>query len=250
MPVIKARTVLFDYGNTLEMDPFDEIINKFYDRAGFASGILSVLDNWKKSNKELNWKYASHFSQEEPFIQAALKRAGYTADVSATLAPELLLEYRKNLEIHRAGDPRREVIRKVFEGLKAKGLTIGIVSNDREWAPEACMRAYGVHKLLDRIYTSEELGVEKPDPEVFRKVCADMNIEPRELCYVGDDPVRDIQCPKQLGISAVLYVPPGKYKQSESWRDYNAKISESPDAVIENLEELLDIIEPIPTPAS
>ena len=48
MPVIKARTVLFDYGNTLEMDPFDEIINKFYDRAGFASGILSVLDNWKK----------------------------------------------------------------------------------------------------------------------------------------------------------------------------------------------------------
>lgn len=245
--VIEAGAVLFDYGNTLEMDPFNTILKRhkqdFLDilqRHGYGS--LMFPEYWQRANKEMNWKYASHFSQEEPFIQRALEAYNVPAAKRTVLAPKILTAYRRFLTQHRTKYPNKFIVKEVLTSLKEKKKLRGILSNDREWAPRSCMETYGVLDLFNNIFTSESIGLEKPDPKIFEHVCDAMATEPEDMCYVGDDPVRDIQCPKQLGIKTVLFVPPGKYKQSESWRDYNAKISERPDAVITDLRELPKLI--------
>jgi FMN phosphatase YigB (HAD superfamily) len=62
------------------------------------------------------------------------------------------------------------------------------------------------------------------------------------VTYVGDDPARDVDAAKNQGLNAILYsVDRDRY--SEPWRDYHVAMKNPPDAVIEDLVELLDIIE-------
>ena len=244
---IAAKAVLFDYGNTLEMDPFNDILEKhgqeFVEilRRKYKVQEEDFLEAWRTANGKMNWPYASHFSQEEPFIQRALKDCGLE-QAGPIFAPAILAAYRLRLTEHRKASPTAPVVRDVLGGLKRKNKIVGIVSNDREWAPGACMKAYGAYGFLDAIFTSEGIGIEKPDPRIFERVCDHLNVNLNDICYVGDDPVRDVQCPKKLGIKAVLFVPPDKYKQSEDWRNYNSKINKKPDAVITDLRELLELI--------
>jgi FMN phosphatase YigB (HAD superfamily) len=65
---------------------------------------------------------------------------------------------------------------------------------------------------------------------------------PNLVTYVGDDPARDVDAAKSQGLNAVLYsVDRDRY--GEPWRDYHVAMENPPDAVIEDLAELLQIIE-------
>lgn len=52
-----------------------------------------------------------------------------------------------------------------------------------------------------RIYTSESLGVYKPEKEFFEAILRDLNISPLEMLFVGDSLRDDIFGPSQLGIT-------------------------------------------------
>jgi FMN phosphatase YigB (HAD superfamily) len=91
------------------------------------------------------------------------------------------------------------------------------------------------------VETSESIHVEKPDPRVFRHMLAYFQAGPREIVYVGDDPVRDVEAAKRVGLRAIhLKLDPASF--SESWRDYNAVSAFMPDATIEQFTQLPDII--------
>jgi len=255
---INCKAVLFDYGNTILMDPFNKIVDTrgyeiakstIFDNTFSTQYVYQFLDNWKEANKELNWTFASHFAQEEPFIQYALKKSGIPEQTRSWVAPKILDLYRESLIGKIADDKKHNSsVYGALKKLKSKGKTIGVISNDREWAPAAAMESMGVFSLFDRYYTSEGLSMkygevmEKPGREIFTKVADEMSLNLEDICYVGDDPLRDIETPKSLGMKAVLFKPAPEYRSSEKWRNYEEKISKKPDAVIGDLNELDDII--------
>lgn len=246
---LRGNSIVFDWGNTLVLDPFDDLKDKVGQVSvglakknfGFDLDKNLFIDAWSESNNNLSFQFASHFSQEEPFIQAGLLGAGVPAEIRALLGPAILLEYRKSFKELLLNSPRKEGVRSTLEGLRLRGKHLAVISNDRRFTPESSLTWLGVVDLFDHFLTSEEIGIEKPDPRIFDVASKRFGQPLSDIIYVGDDPIRDVETAHKAGVKAILYVPPEKYRSNNSWRR-NSPSSETPEAIIENFADLLTVI--------
>jgi HAD superfamily hydrolase (TIGR01509 family) len=78
----------------------------------------------------------------------------------------------------------------VLRRLHAAGVPVAVVSNIG-WDPRPVLREYGVAEYLPDLVLSDELGVMKPDPEIFRTACARLGVPPQQTVMIGDNPVAD-----------------------------------------------------------
>lgn len=56
---------------------------------------------------------------------------------------------------------------------------------------------------FDRIFTSEELGVYKPDVEFYLEILRRTGYSAEEVIFMGDSPEEDVSAPQRLGIFSV-----------------------------------------------
>jgi HAD superfamily hydrolase (TIGR01509 family) len=80
--------------------------------------------------------------------------------------------------------------RATLEALRAAGVKVGVVSN-AGWDVRIQFVAAGIHELVDAYALSYEIGVIKPDPELFLRPCKDLGVEPGRALMVGDTPIPD-----------------------------------------------------------
>jgi HAD superfamily hydrolase (TIGR01509 family) len=90
--------------------------------------------------------------------------------------------------------------------LRAAGLRLGIVSNSDGRVEEA-LAASGLREYFDVVIDSSLVGVEKPDPAIFRAALDALGIRPEEALYVGDLYEVDVVGARAAGIEAVLLTP-------------------------------------------
>lgn len=247
---IQGQSIIFDWGNTLVFDPFDDLkyiaaskgLEYSKKNYGVEFDLERFIGDWSSSNENLSFQFASHFMQEEPFIQWGLKSAGVADDVRALLGVKILEIYRMEFRSKLMNDPRKELLKKVLTSIRDMGKQTAIISNDRTFSARTTFAWMGIESLIDYYLPSEIIGFEKPDPMVIRVAAEYFGHNPEQIIYVGDDPVKDIQLAHRAGAKAILSIPPAKYRSSTVWRDYE-KHPDQPDATIESLEELLDVIE-------
>ncbi|MCX6711004.1 MAG: HAD family hydrolase [Candidatus Woesearchaeota archaeon] len=246
MKKISCDAVVFDQGNTLVMDPFKaalrksrEKLSRILKRNGVKMSAGRIEKEWTLSNSAIDFPFSGHFVQEEIFVQDFLKRAGINMDTIIMLAPLLLSEYRKHYLIEVKAQLKKRKIKKLLIELKNKGKKIGIFSNDKSIGLNSVIDACGIREYFEYIEASEELGKEKPDPAVFKRIEEKMGVARRRIVYVGDDPVRDIRPAQRSGMRTILYRVNGSYH--EKWRNYDYSKC-SPDAEVRNLLQVLSII--------
>ncbi|UJF32295.1 HAD-IA family hydrolase [Paenibacillus hexagrammi] len=89
-----------------------------------------------------------------------------------------------------------------LERLRDLGLRLGVISN---FAPtlKAILKSKGVYHFFDPVIVSTEVGLEKPDPAIFRLALKMANVEAKDVLYIGDHETNDIWAPNQEGIEAV-----------------------------------------------
>lgn len=246
---LTGTSIVFDVGNTLVFDPFDEILPKVITKAtGLAAQKYNLTLNnqafsqsWSKANNSLNFPYASHFCQEEPFIEAGLSEIGVLEKIRGSLATDILTIYRHSFRQWLQQDPRRVELRETLKQLRDRNKHLAVVSNDRKYATPFMLEGLGIIDLFDHIITSEEIGIEKPDPRVFEEAARRFQKSISDIVYIGDDPIRDIQCAHQAGAKAILYIPPEKYRTSKGWRDYSSRTDE-PDATVERFSDIPGVV--------
>lgn len=245
---MKIDTLIFDYGNTLVLDPFLKILetrsNKFRERLntkGYKNKWQYLAQSWVVANKRLNLPFISHFYQEKRIIELALRRAKIDKKDVSTISQELLNIYREGFREVLTEDIRRIEIKQLLIFLRKKGLKLGVLSNERAFALDLALSYYGIIDLFDLVLSSEKVKAEKPDVMVFHYALEDLNSRPETSMYVGDDPMRDILPAKKIGMKTVLYVPPPEYSFSASWRNYGHQRI-NPDFVIKKLIELKQIV--------
>jgi putative hydrolase of the HAD superfamily len=92
--------------------------------------------------------------------------------------------------------------------LRQAGLRLGVVSNSDGRVEEA-LEAAGLRPYFDVVVDSTLIGVEKPDPAIFRAALAALEVPPEAALYVGDLYEIDVLGANAASIPAVLLVPPG-----------------------------------------
>jgi HAD superfamily hydrolase (TIGR01549 family) len=245
---IPADVVAFDFGNTLLLDPFDETLGRIGDEVrsaltlhGCDASESDLFVAWTQANREVNFQYASHFMQEEPIVQEALKRLGMPSQERALAAPEVLRVYREAFKSVLEELPMEET-RAMLRDLKGRGKGLVVLSNDREFATPTMLRWMGLFDCFDLVLTSEEMGLEKPDPRIFEVLSQRLRCAKQRIVYVGDDPLRDVSAGKSAGLSVILYAPPQMKHYSAPWRDYSLSPEHQPDAVIQSLSEVAPVV--------
>jgi putative hydrolase of the HAD superfamily len=80
---------------------------------------------------------------------------------------------------------------------------IGIVTNGPTEVQRAKLQLLGIDPLVDFVLVSEEFGVAKPEPEIFREALRLAGVTPVEAVFVGDSAEFDIAGAQAAGIPTV-----------------------------------------------
>jgi HAD superfamily hydrolase (TIGR01509 family) len=162
-------------------------------------------------------------------IRMATAAIGIDADEAAQAAA--LAAYRRAWSTHLDARPDAAA---VLTALQDRGLRTGLLSNThwpRDWHEEA-LAADGLVDLLDvRLYSSE-LTHMKPHPIAFQALLDAVGATAERAVFVGDRPHDDISGAKALGLRTV-------------WirNDHVPAYDVEPDAVIDELAELVDVVD-------
>ena len=76
--------------------------------------------------------------------------------------------------------------------LHDQGIRIGICTDMTAHIQHRKIAALGLASCLDAMVTSEEAGVEKPNPKIFRDCLRKLHAEPNEAIFIGDSFERDV----------------------------------------------------------
>jgi HAD superfamily hydrolase (TIGR01509 family) len=98
----------------------------------------------------------------------------------------------------------------VLDRLRGRGLRLAVVSNSNGMVAEI-LRSVGLADLVDTIIDSGLVGVEKPNPKIFRKAAAAVGVQPEEAVHVGDLYSIDVLGARAAGCRAILLDPAGAW---------------------------------------
>ena len=103
--------------------------------------------------------------------------------------------------------------REALERLRADGITLALISNTMR-TPGATLRQVmdreGLLKFFAHATFSDEVGVRKPAPEIFRMTLERIGAASGSAVHVGDDPVHDVAGAREAGLRVVQVVGGGR----------------------------------------
>jgi len=103
-----------------------------------------------------------------------------------------------------AGEVDEEVLA-VVRGLRGR-CRVALLSNATTRL-RADLDRLGLTGVLDEVFSSAELGLAKPDADVFRVVCARLGVAPSECGFV-DDTAGHVRAAEAVGLVGHRYVSP------------------------------------------
>ena len=118
-----------------------------------------------------------------------------------------------NLSVKDIVSKHLEIFQKIIEDLNEE--VISLIKKLRENYSVVCLvnaeldvvplvRRRGIYDYFEHAYISTELGMEKPNPEIYRVVLNDLNCKPSEAIFI-DDKENNINSARKLGINSILY---------------------------------------------
>lgn len=93
---------------------------------------------------------------------------------------------------------------------RAAGARVAVISNS-DGHVRAILARLGLVGGLDFVLDSSEVGVEKPDPRIFRLAAERAGVRPEEAAYVGDLYSVDVLGARAAGLRPVLLDPGGHW---------------------------------------
>ena len=144
-------------------------------------------------------------------------------------AEKLLADYLQEFKYHCIPFDH---LHSMLQQLKAKGLRLGIITNGYGQFQLDNIRALGIEKEFETILISQWEGVKKPDPIIFQRALAELDVKAEESVFVGDHPLNDVKAAKQVGMIGI-------WKRDVWWEEQKVDA----DYILDDLLEMLKIIE-------
>lgn len=207
----KIKWIFFDMGHTL-LDEDDTHLSRI-----------------KLSTQELNNRGIN--ITEEEFYKVCCEMAEQNLNAYPAAAKKLgaqkILLYDRNAE-----KPFPETIPTLKE-LKLRGYKLGIIANQPGGAVKR-LHKHGIMEYIDFVSSSDELGLEKPNFNIFEFTLNTLGTPPHEAVMVGDRVDNDVKPAKKLGMTAVKINKGFHRFMKQDEETYKA------DYVIDTLDEMLN----------
>jgi HAD superfamily hydrolase (TIGR01549 family) len=203
------ETLLFDFGGTLDADgvAWKERFHALY----LAEGVDMTAE-----------AFAPAFFAADDALVGALPPAAGLAETVHALAANLEAEIARRAGAAKAridGDRARRVASRFLKDMSAifarnrpvletlgERYRLGVVSNFYGNLEAACLSS-GLAPLFAVMTDSCRVGVEKPDPAIFRAALEQLRASPETALYVGDSLKRDCEGARRSGMGFIWVAP-------------------------------------------
>jgi putative hydrolase of the HAD superfamily len=124
----------------------------------------------------------------------------------------------------------------VFEVLSYTDLILGIISAGLAIKQAEKLVRLDLVKYLhpQAIFISEQIGISKPNIKLYQKACDRLDLDPKVVMYIGDNPVMDIDPTNKLGMITVRNRRGSRYDGAEG--------TTIPDYEIQDFHDLLALL--------
>ncbi len=205
-----VRAIFFDAGNTLLRMDYAAIVEALAARGVRTTAEAVQRAEWRarvRLDTEL-FTPAARTSTESAasagrYVALMLAELGVGDGAVARAMAEWRRTYNPPVGVWGRADPDAEA---ALALARAAGLTAGVISNSNG-AIRSILEGLGLARHLAFVLDSSEVGVEKPDPRIFRLALERAGLGPGEAVYVGDLYSVDVLGARAAGLSAVLLDP-------------------------------------------
>jgi putative hydrolase of the HAD superfamily len=195
MPADRPAAILFDAGGTLILqDPLEmgtrlgiPIDPEMAHRAHYHA--MAEYSDLRLGGEEADWdwwleRYFTLLEVEDPHLAGDRIQRGYAL---------------WNHPIDGVAD--------TIAGLKREGVRVAVVSNS-DGTVRASLGRAGLLDLFEFVLDSHEVGVSKPEPEIFHAALDRMGLTPEGAWYVGDSVFHDVNGARATGLAGAVLVDP------------------------------------------
>ncbi|MBR7836494.1 HAD-IA family hydrolase [Actinospica durhamensis] len=189
-PVPPIEAVLFDFANTLfRMLPTEQFLTRIWERAGREPGSIDAVEVAAQVRAAAGLAHVveAQFERDTSPQRHRDATLAWFREVPALAGVEELA-YEQVL-LAETWYPYPDTA-PVLRELAARGIPVGVVS-DIPFDLRPIFAGHGLGEHVAAYALSYELGLEKPDPRMFLKACADLGADPRRTLMVGDNAPRD-----------------------------------------------------------
>jgi putative hydrolase of the HAD superfamily len=148
-----------------------------------------------------------------PYFEGTLEAAG----VPQPLVPAVLETWSERQRAVGLWVKPMEGAREALEGVRAAGLRVAVISNSDGRAEQHIVDC-GLRDQVEFVVDSGLVGVEKPDPRIFRLALERMGVPPGQAVYVGDVRSVDRHGAEGAGLHFILVDGTGTYGREDERR--------------------------------
>ena len=124
----------------------------------------------------------------------------------------------------------------VLKELKKRKYKLGVISDAPHLKLWLRMTEARLTDYFDVVVSAEEAGKTKPESAPFLMALDKLKVRPEQVLYVGDNPKRDIQGAKVLGMKTAL----AEYGMQEGHKKHLK--GNKPDFILKDIRDILKIV--------
>lgn len=209
------RAAFFDAGNTLIHLRFGRMAEAFAAE-GLGRQVEAIRAAERRARVRLDPIVAREGTTEaadimQAYLRLILEESGVPWDGRG---PRLVDRIRALGRVEPLwGEPDPDA-RAVLDDLRRRGFAVAVISNS-DGRAESSLREAGLLEAVDFVLDSHVVGVEKPDPRIFRLALERASVAPAEAVFVGDFYSIDVLGARRAGMTGILLDPVGAWGERD-----------------------------------
>lgn len=217
------KAVIFDLDDTLYAE-------SSYMRSGFAAVAAHLADKLGVDSDRLRRRMVGLEREHGrgKVFDTVLSEHGAHSQIRVR---SLVLLYRT----HRPDIALFPGARELLLRLRAAGLRVGLITDGQATMQRNKIAGLGIADLFDAVVCCDELGADcwKPSRVPFEVALELLGVAPAHATFVGNDPARDFEAPRALGMRTVQLRHPEAVARD---------VSPYADVVTESLNDIPDLL--------
>ena len=210
------KTFLFDFDGTLvdSMPTFGAVMVRILDERGIAYGedILKIIT-------PLGYRGTAEY-----FRTLGVKES--VDELIELMNTYARIEYENNI-------PAKPTVSETLRRMKNRGYSLNVLTASPHIALDPCLKRLGLWELFDKVWSCDDFGTTKANPEIYRMAADRLGAEVGEVIFV-DDNINAVKTAKQAGMVGV-----GIFDESSA--EYIDEFKALADAYVISFAELLEM---------
>ena len=87
--------------------------------------------------------------------------------------------------------PAKRNVIDVLQELKKRGCSLNVLTASPHLTMDPCLKRLGIDELFDHIWSCEDFGLNKANPEIYLQAAKRLGVSVREILFLDDNPNAD-----------------------------------------------------------